>query len=267
MAFGVYKTSKKDGSASYRASVTYKKKHISLGSFADEASAAAAVKEAIQLYEDHSIDILSFHQYCHVLSNDKAVIMLNFRDHGIYIGTPIYLRSGYFSYFLDGVGELKFDNDDLFYYSGHRILEHDGHLYVNDYGAQYGILARYGIKNYAVAGKDYTFANGDETDYRYSNIIVVNRYHGVSRITKSGRIFYETRIHINGEYLIGRFDEDCRAAVAYNKAADLAITAGVDKNFIQNYVVEYTPREYAAVYTEVEIPDRYLKYLEGFSKD
>ena len=49
MAFGVSKTSKKDGSASYRASVTYKKKHISLGSFADEASAAAAVSRKTRL--------------------------------------------------------------------------------------------------------------------------------------------------------------------------------------------------------------------------
>ena len=262
MAFGVYKTSKKDGSISFRASVTYKKKHISLGSFSREKDAAAAVSEAQRLYKDTSIDILNYRSFISILSEDKAVILLNFRDNKIYIGTPIYLRSGYFSYFLKGVGELKFDNDDLFYYSEHRILVHDGHLYVNDYGMQYGILARYGIKNFAVAGKDYTFANGDDTDYRYSNIIVVNRYHGVTRVISQGRVFFETRIHINGEYLIGRFDEDSRAAVAYNKAADLAIAAGIEKNFIQNYVVDYSPRDYAAVYTEVEMPKKYLKYLK-----
>ena len=261
MAFGVYKTKLKDGSDSFRASVTYRKKHISLGSFSNEEDAQSAVKEAEKIYTDDSIDLLNFRSHIFHLSEDKAVILLNYRDHGIYIGTPIYLRSGYFSYFLKGFGELKFDNDDLFYYSEHRILIHDGHLYVNDYGMQYGILARYGIKNFAVAGKDYTFANGDNTDYRYSNIIVVNRYHGVTRVVRQGRIFYETRIHINGEYLIGRFNEDSRAAVAYNKAADLAIAAGINKNFIQNFVVEYTPREYASVYTEITMPQKYLNYL------
>ena len=172
---------------------------------------------------------------------------------------------GYFSYFLKDFGELKFDNDDLFYYSSHRILLHDGHLYVNDYGMQYGILARYGIKNFAVAGKDYTFANGDETDYRYSNIIVINRYHGVTRIEKQGRYLYEVRLHINGEYLIGRFDSEEEAAVAYNKAADTAKSVGVKKEFIQNYVLEYTPREYAHIYTEIKLPTKFLTYLRKLS--
>ena len=45
---------------------------------------------------------------------------------------------------------LKFDIDDLFYYSSHKILKRQGHLYVNDYGMQITILNRYGIKNYGV---------------------------------------------------------------------------------------------------------------------
>lgn len=156
---------------------------------------------------------------------------------------------------------MKFDNDDLFYYSNHRILMHDGHLYVNDYGMQYGILARFGIKNFAVPGKDYDFANGDMLDYRYQNIIVINRYHGVTMVPYGNTYRHETKIHINGEFLIGRFSDDNVAAIAYNKAVDAARDAGITKNFIQNYVVDYSPKEYADVYTKIQLPARYLEYL------
>lgn len=68
----------------------------------------------------------------------------------MYIKTPIYLRKNYFSYYLDISHELKFDIDDLFYYSEHRILKRQGHLYVNDYGMQVTLLNRYGIQPHAV---------------------------------------------------------------------------------------------------------------------
>ena len=41
MATGVYKTTKKDGSVYYRVSITYKNKHISIGSYDDEFLASA----------------------------------------------------------------------------------------------------------------------------------------------------------------------------------------------------------------------------------
>lgn len=258
---GVFITTKKDGSVYYRSSITTKGKHISLGSFENENDAAASYLEAKRIYDDSSITILNFRPEIKHLSDDKIISLLNHRDNGIYIKTPIYLRSGYFSYFLKGMGELKFDNDDLFYYSSHRILIHDGHLYVNDYGMQYGILARYGIKNFAVAGKDYTFANGDELDYRYSNIIVINKYHGVTRIIKKDRPVYVAKIHLNGDYIVGKYKDDKKAAVAYNKAAKIAEDAGVNKNFIYNYVVEYTSEEYHQIYENIKLPEKYLKYL------
>lgn len=40
MAKGVYKTNKKDGSVYYRVSITYKNKHISIGSYDDENTAS-----------------------------------------------------------------------------------------------------------------------------------------------------------------------------------------------------------------------------------
>ena len=266
MRKGVYQATKKDHTIYYRAGITHRGKHVSLGSFPTEKKAHGAYLEAEKLYRNTGIDPLNLRSSLKYLSFEKGIIILNHRDYGTYFKTPIYLRQGYFSYFLDGFGEIKFDNDDLFYYSSHRILLHDGHLYVNDYGMQYGILARYGIKNFAVAGKDYTFANGDPLDYRYSNIIVINKYHGVTRNDKRDVPCHEARIHINGEYLIGRFSTDAQAAVAYNKAVDAATDAGIRKNFIQNYVLEYTPKEYADVYTSIHLPEKYTSYLKNINR-
>ena len=50
------------------------------------------------------------------LSFEKIIVLLNFRNNGIYFKNPIYLRNGYFSYYLSRIEELKFDVDDLFYY-------------------------------------------------------------------------------------------------------------------------------------------------------
>ena len=261
MKKGVFLAKKKDGSIYYRSNITHKGKHVSLGSYDDEETAAQAYEAAQRLYSDTSITLLNLDPGSLPLPFDKAVSIINHRDNGIYIKTPVYLQQGYFSYFLKGIGELKFDNDDLFYYSSHRILVHDGHLYVNDFGMQYGILSRFGIKNHAVAGRDYIFANGDDHDFRYQNIIVINRFHGVRRSDKAGIIYHETRIHINGEYLIGRYSDDRIAAVAYNKAADAAINAGIRKSFPQNYIADYTAAEYADIYRSITLPAKYLKYL------
>lgn len=262
---GVFSATKKDGTLYYRASITYKTKHISLGSFPTEEEASEAYKEASCIINDTTITILDFTSHTTLLSYDKVVVLLNFRDNQMYFNNPIYLRKGYFSYFLSANLELKFDNDDLFYYSSHRILKRQGHLYVNDYGMQYSILARYGIKPYAVAGRDYTFANGDETDYRYANIIVVNRYHGVCELIKKGIKRYQATIHINGNYKVGTYTTEEKAAIAYNKAIDLAKAHGINKNFTENYVDSVSPREYADIYSKLKISKRYLAYLEAQS--
>ena len=259
---GVFQALKKDGTCYYRASITYHTKHISLGSFFKEEDAFNAYMEACRILYESEITILNFHENPAFLSFDKIVVLLNFRDNGMYFNNPIYLRKGYFSYFLSSNIELKFDNDDLFYYSEHRILKRQGHLYVNDYGMQYSILARYGIKPYAVAGRDYTFANGDETDYRYSNIIVVNHYHGVCEYTKNGIKRYRVSIHINGNYKIGTYSTEEKAAIAYNKAVDLAKAHGIEKAFPENYVETVSPKRYADIYNKLSISKKYMNYLQ-----
>ena len=187
MSTGVYQTSKKDGSLYYRASLTYHAKHISLGSSSDAAIAHAIYREAMDILSSPAITPENYTSRIRHLSFEKAISLLNFRDHGMYIKTPIYLQKGFFSYYLEADYDLKFDNDDLFYYSSHKIMRRGNHLFVNDYGMQYNIAQRYGIKNYGVAGRDYVFVNGDPTDYRYANIRIINAYHGITQTEKKGK--------------------------------------------------------------------------------
>lgn len=259
---GVYLATKKDGTVYYRSSINYQGKHISLGSFSAETDANRAYLEASRIFTDTSIDINNIFFQKMILTYDKLIVLLNFRDNRLYIKNPIYLRKGYFSYFLSSSVELKFDIDDLFYYSSHRILKRQGHLFVNDYGMQYSILARYGIKPYAVAGRDYEFANADALDFRYSNIIIRNHFHGVLQFIQKGTTKYKALIHINGNYKIGTYSSENKAAIAYNKAVDLAKAAGITKSFPENYIENLSPREYAEIYTGIKISKRYLDYLE-----
>ena len=253
MLTGVYQAKKKDQTIYYRSNITYKTKHISLGSFSTEKEAHQAYLEAYALIENKQISILNFHKYIHYLTYDKAICILNYRDNNLYFHNPIYLHKGYFSYFLTEDAELKFDIDDLFYYARHRIQKRQGHLFVNDYGMQYSILSRYGIKPYAVSGRDYLFLNNDPLDFRYSNIVNINHYHGVFSYCKNGNTRYKVLIHINGNYKVGIYSSEEIAAVAYNKAADLAKAAGISKQFPENYIDSLNPKEYAEIYTTIKI--------------
>lgn len=261
---GVYLGKKKDNSIYYRASFHGKNRHISLGSFDSEKDAHQAYLEAKQLFYG-TTPLENALTANHVLAFDKIVSIINFRDHKLYIKTPIYLQQGYFIYYLSENETLKFDNDDLFYYSSHKIQKRNGHLFVSDYGMQYSILSRYGIKSYAVAGRDYDFANGDATDLRYSNIYIINKYHGVSRVTQGTKTKYVAKIHLNGDFIVGYYSSEPKAAVAYNKAVDYARDHGFVKNFIENYVTEYTPKEYADVYTSISISKRLKSYIKNIT--
>lgn len=260
---GVYPANRKDGTPYFRAGIHYKNKHISLGSYAAEHLANAAYLEADRLLHDTGISLESALFSLQTLSFEKIVVLCNFRDNGMYIKTPIYLRRNYFSYYFSKNEEFKFDIDDLFFYSQHKILRRGGRLFVNEYGMQTSIFSRYGIPNYGVPGRDYTFANGDSTDLRYSNVIVLNSYHGVIRHVQNGMVRFKARIHINGNYLIGSYSTPIKAAVAYNKAADLAKKHGISKNFPENYVEELSAKEYAELYTKIKISSKYLAYLDS----
>lgn len=260
---GVYTAQKKNGDIYYRSSITYRNKHISLGSFATEEQANSAYLDANKMLFDSSISFEDVFSLTTILNFSKAISLLNFRDNNIYFKNPIYLRHNYFIYYISKTDELKFDIDDLFYYSSHKIMRRQGHLFVNDYGMQINILSRYGIKNYAVAGRDYYFANDDPTDFRYSNIIVINKYYGVTKITSSGRDTYKVHIHINGNYTIGIYQNEDDAAIAYNKAVDYAQQYGINKGFQTNYIENYSPEKYAERYGSIKISDKFLNYIKS----
>ena len=169
---GVYEARKKSGEIYYRASFTYKNKHISLGSSSDEASCHAMYNEACEIINnssDHWIDTdhrTTSYNEAMTLSLGKYISLINFRDNNIYIKTPIYMCHKYFLYFLKEHEVLQFSTDDLFYYSNHTIMSRGGYYFVNDYGMQTSILSRFGVRSHSVKGRDYVFKNGDTHDYR-----------------------------------------------------------------------------------------------------
>lgn len=250
---GVYPATKKDGSTYYRASITYKNKHISLGSYKEAQSAHAAYKEAYAVLFSDENRLPEDYPDTASLAFSKWVILTNYHNNHMYIKTPIYLKERYFHYYLSKEDILVFDVDDLFYYSTHSIMRRGGHLFVADYGMQVNILSRYGIKNFAVAGRDYQFANGNPGDYRYENIIIINRYHGVTRTQKGVLTHYTAKIHVNGDTIIGRYDTEELAAIAYNKAANILRQKGCPKNFPVNYLEKLTAAEYHRLYDGIPV--------------
>jgi len=259
---GVFQAKKKDGSIYYRASVTFRSKHISLGSFDTETLASQAYIEAKTLLEspgkitpdDYQPDSSS------VLDFSKWISLINFKNNGFYIKTPIYLQSSFFSYYLSPTDVLIFDADDLFYYSNHAIMRRGNHLFVAEYGMQTNIHSRYGIKNFARPGIDYRFVNGDTNDYRYSNIEILNAYHGVTCETKGTKQIYTAKIHIHGYFVIGKYETAIEAAIAYNKAVDTLHKNSFHKNYEKNYIEQLNTEEYHKIYDSISISQKITGY-------
>jgi len=257
---GVYPATKKDGTIYYRASFTCNRKHISLGSFSSAETAHKAYLDACRLLRTDTLSIDDYKTAASPLSFEKWVCLINLRDNKLYFHTPIYLRPKFFYYYLSQTDILKFDSDDLFYYSSHKIMKRNGHLFVSDYGMQVNIMSRYGIKNYAVEGRDYLFINGDPFDFRYENIEIINRFHGVTRQKKNGSYYYRTQIHINGSFLVGTYQTETEAAIAYNKAIDHLKKAGVSKQYTPNYIDFLSPSAYADIYASLSISSKITDY-------
>lgn len=257
---GVSTAKKKDGTVYFRASITYKKKHISLGGYATMPAAHTAYLEADRIL-NHDRPTINQYRDSSPLPFEKWVILINFRDNGIYFGTPIYARPKFFYYYLSPADVLKFDIDDLFYFASRKIMKRAGHLFVADYGMQVNILNRYGIRSFAVAGKDYLFLNGDDTDFRHENLQIINRYQGVSEIIYRGKKRYRARINVPGYYVIGHYHSEIDAAIAYNKAIDILKKRGVRKNYTPNYIDGLSPSTYADIYSRLKISEKILNYV------
>ncbi|NLL93087.1 MAG: hypothetical protein GX225_02930 [Clostridiales bacterium] len=258
---GVFIAKKKDGTVYYRSSFTYRNKHISLGSYQTENEAHRAYMEAVKLINTPSFTIENYKNKAKYLSFDKWVSIINFRDNGIYFKNPIYMKPKYFEYYYNMEEIFTFDVDDLFYYSTHKIMKRGSHMFVADYGMQVNILNRYGIKNFAVKNKDYEFVNGDDTDFRYKNIRIINRYNGVSKKITDGREIYVTKIHINGDYIVGRYKNEDEAAIAYNKAIDVLEEKGIAIKYTKNYIDNLNEKQYLEQYKSVKISRKLLNFI------
>ena len=196
---GVFPALKKNGEAYFRASLTCRRKHISLGSFPTAEEAHAAYLEGRRVLEDNTLTPENYPADC-PLPFEKWVCLANYRDNGIYFGNPIYVGRRLFYYYLSPAKVLKFDPDDLFYYSSHKIM---------------------------------------------------------SRGNK-GQYIYTVRIHVNGNLIVGRYDDEITAAIAYNKAADILKRNGLKKNFPQNYIEGLSPSRYAELYSSLQISPKIL---------
>ena len=247
---GVYITTTASGKILYRASVTRNGRHISLGSYDSEEKAHLAYQDATGILENNSISLHDFQVFSH-LKYEKAVILINFRDNGIYFGTPIYLRKDYFNYYLSADQVFTFDLDDLFYFSSHKISSRGGHYFVADYGSQISLGSRFGLKPYSVEGRDCRFINRDPFDFRRVNLEILNTYHGVI-LSPDGKS-YIARIHTSGYTKIGTYPTALEAAIAYNKAVDILSRNSSPKNYPLNYIDEVSGKVYAEIYNAIQI--------------
>ena len=264
---GVFEAKKKDNTTYFRVSITHKGKHISLGSFDNKEDASRAYIEADNTLKDSALSVEDIYESLdeRKLSFDKYISLINFRDNGLYIANPIYISKKLFYYYLTPTIILKFDADDLFFYSSHKIMQRGGRLFVSEYGKQISVASRYGIKSNAVLQRDYRFKNGDIYDYRISNIEILNIYNGVSKCKYKKKTKYKSIIHIHGNYTIGHYITEEEAAIAYNKAVDFLLKAGIKKDYAKNELPDISQKNYDEIYKKIIIPDSIRDYVKNQS--
>lgn len=255
---GVYIDEKKNGTKNYRASITIDNKHVSLGSYSTEIQASAAYSLAKEVLSNTYYSCLNYDESDCPLKYDKYVSLINYRDNKLYFSNPIYIHKRYFSYFYSPFEELKFDMDDLFFFSQHKIMCRGNHYFVSEYGMQTSIKERYGIRSFAMEGRDFIFVNSDSLDFRRENIKILGNYYGVTVIEKKLKKKYKAVIHVKSNYVIGIYSTEKEAAIAYNKAADTLRKNGFKKEFFQNYIEDISNKEYAEIYMNVKISDRII---------
>ena len=68
-------------------------------------------------------------------------------------------------------------------------------------------------------------------------------------------IQYRTRIHVKNDILVGKYNDEKMAAIAYNKAVDCLKERGLNINYQKNYIENMETDEYMAVYNSLKIND------------
>ncbi|PHV71238.1 hypothetical protein CS063_05980 [Sporanaerobium hydrogeniformans] len=264
-----------NGQTVYRLYFVHHAKKLYLGYYKTESDAQAALKEA-QTIMQGNFSLLDYTPY--YIPFKKYISLCNFRDNKVYIKNPIYIYPRYFCYFLSPSLKLTFDMKELMYFSSYKIFKRGNYIYTQDAITQQSILSRFGIPPHSVMGVDYRFKNEDCYDFRAENLEIFNSYKGVSKEEAHGQIFYSARIFVKHNLIIGHYQTELEAAIAYNKAIDLLKSKGFTRDYIKNEIAYLTLPEYKEIYDRLSISPVLLtgnqrkrvtsfKKYRGISKD
>lgn len=266
-----------NGKTHYKIYFVYESNKIYLGTYPSMETAEKALVEAEALMK-HPQGPPQF-ELAPTLNYKKIVSLCNLRDYKKYMKNPIYLYATYFHYYLSKNCILVFDSKDLLYFSTYKIYKRGNYLYTQDSISQQNILARFGIPNHSVINKDYFFKNNNPYDFRSENLIVVNSYKGVTKKIKDNSTIYVAYIYIKTNLIIGHYESEIEAAIAYNKAIDLLRQQGLFRDYTYNVIPYITETEYRAIYDRLTLSPRLThpeyqrkrvistKKLRGISKD
>ena len=59
---------------------------------------------------------------------------------------------------------------------------------------------------------------------------------------------------------MGKYKNEDKAAIAYNKAVDILENKGLKINYSKNYIENYDDKEYQKVYDEIKISDKLINF-------
>lgn len=209
---------------------------------------------------------------------DKFITLLNFKNNGAYFSVPIYIFPDHFKYYLSEDFYMIFSLKDLFFISNYKIHKRGQYLYINIGTRQENLLKRFGISNHATYGVDYLMHNGNRYDLRRENIHILNHYKGVQYEDKYHTKTYVARIRTTQYLVIGHYDSELLAAIAYNKAVDYLEKSSSSCSYEKNEFPFLTRQEYQSLYDKVEVSKRLThpshqnriispKNYRGISKD
>ena len=238
----------------YRAYYLYKSKKIYIGLYNNYEEALLSYNFIDELFRS-SLSIDAFKETLPI-SFEKFIRCLNFRDSNIYIKTPIYIYKDHFKYYFSPDFYLIFDLRDLVYFSTNKIHKRGEYLYTYIGDHQESILKHFGFTKKMTYQTDYQFVNGNRYDFRRTNMKVTNHYTGVFYEMKYNKPTFVTRIFTDKYLVVGHYETEIQAAIAYNKAIDLLSNKPFAHKYHKNTIPFLTHLEYEQIYENIPISKR-----------
>lgn len=243
----------KSGTTFYRVYYFYKSKKIYVGLY-ETVEKAQKAYDYVDFILKHDVFVSDYEDG--LISFSKFIVFINFRNSGMYISTPIFIYDNYFNYYVSKELFIILDLRDLLFFSTYKIFKRGNYLYTTIGYRQESILNRFGILPNSVLGKDYYFKNDNRYDLRRDNLVVVTHYTGVHLETKFNKPTYVTRIFTDRYIVVGHYESELLAAIAYNKALNLSISLGFNQHATSNNIPYLTKSEYQALYDRLTISPR-----------